>query len=366
MSEIKVPEIIKSRVARFPLLQMYSGPPSVMRDPSGIRKDKYNLGYRMLEMLNPKAPKMPYIGQQSYAMAAVKDGWYFKSGCCASIKTTGSNTRLVYYIPHVGPMSLKKKIAYINELSKLFNGRLKFLSVATGPTLKHPLTPTVPEGRIAISLNDIGVMQHPRSPVAVTKYITVYGKVFKDYDRLLYLQFLRPLYQTVPIWYHHELVNSSTSNLVSVEYYQPLLFNRITKWFPDLPLVYRMFLSFTLHGRDISSTYFPYYTYKLGCKEKFDLNKYDTILNLLGNTKSIRTGLLYNTGNIEAIKSLNFEGLKFLKDAFPFANNSDYLSYLVKIDTKESFALAIKILATCIEDSRLLELIEPYFKKIKV
>src|SRR5882672_1163299 len=109
------PVIAESKISRFPLIETTGARSSSDAALTHLHSYRYK---RQVKASTDARLKILNHGGTSAAIAAVEGGWYYKTGCCASISQSGSNTRIVYYIPHVGPMSIGKKIAYIKELEK--------------------------------------------------------------------------------------------------------------------------------------------------------------------------------------------------------------------------------------------------------
>lgn len=350
--ETKKKEKPKSKQSRFPLIEVVS----MSRDQANSPLVPAH-SYRFKSTVTAKLPRLLVHGAGSAAMAAVESGWYLKTGCCADIQQSGSNTRMFFYIPHVGPLSMKKKILYIKELEELFPRRIRYVGVQIGPIVTHPITNV--ESRIGLNDGSHGVSSTPKTFIAAEKYLIVYCKVMCNRDRLLFLQFLRPLYQTIhtPAFSHD--YSYSPYSQFNVEYYQPRLYFRLKRWFPKLNIIQLMYLSFTMHGEVVSSTYFPHYYYGNSYNDAFDIRNYNSITGLVSPLNN-SYHVAIHPAPLEEIRDGNFDPHKVeISRSNHLTIRSTSLKLLLKYlflqDTKESYTKAIILISRAINKPDLIK-----------
>lgn len=338
----------KSKVNRLPIFIYHSGSPSILGKGKDVFKDTEYLFKHTNQIKDEKFKKIipfMYNGTMSRVTVAVNGGWYCKTNCCQSISQLAygaKNTRSVFFIPHVGAMSIKKKIEYIKILEKLFSPKLRYLSTIDSPIFKNPLTKK--EDRASInSSNATGLVSLPMIGIPSKNHLLVYSKATTSLDRLLHTQLLRPLYQTVTISVNHfDFGITDTSIYSSFEYYQPRLFLKLRKLFPELDDLFLFWLSHTIHGKQINSTYnaCPYYLYK----PNTTINSSATsILGMFSDTSLAPSNFSVPTSTIhDYLKGI------FKPTGFTLTNglsNCNGLVPLSLIGTRESYKLAILCIA---------------------
>ncbi len=345
-----VAEKPKSKVSRFPMLELTQCSRATAESPLS-----HSHSYRYKSLLKKPANGLEILtwGGGSAAMAAVENGWYMKTGCCQSIVNSGSNTRIVYYIPHVGAMSIKKKIAYIKELEKIFPRKLRYLGISNGPIVKHPLGfGGGAEQRIQIG-GTSEVQTQPRSFVEAKKYIMVYGKVSTTgQDRLLLLQFLRPLYQTIQV---NGYLDSANRDNIGFDYYQPRLYMRLKRWFPKLTPYQLLFLSFTMHGYGINQTYFPYYNYVNGYAESFNPSGAYTSINTLVQGGYVKQNAYVSYANLAEVIKTGKLPIEDLVIKFGEVTGNRLFEKFFFHDTRESYTNLINLIGWSFKDKSLIE-----------
>lgn len=271
----------KTKVARFPIA--YNGSYGIERNP--YMKLHNNSFYTKITSgvvkLSPKH-RTPYGATGSYALAYVSGyGWYSKAGCCQSIRGIGQGGNVTYFIPNVLPLSLGKKIAYINELSSMFGDRIKYIGIqkaSEGLTATDSLSNATHKAIPTFNNNASGSGCHIW--VNCEDWLVVEVSNVPAIDNLLFLQFLRPLYQfsAVSVLFNYHRDDDSFNTSTNYNFSQPHVYFRLKRMYPELDKKMLLWLSFVSHGMVNNSTYFPIVRWRYGFKN-FDYSKTKTTIS---------------------------------------------------------------------------------------
>lgn len=384
----------KSSVARFPIfhhMQPVAGSYNPLIIPSKSHNHLVVRHYLKKGTFKPSAD-IDLI-QTSHALVATRNGWYAKNGCCASIghATRDHTARLVYYLPKCNYMGIGKMSAYIRELSKAFpekpsatgvvTERLSIEGVQTPETFLHPFGVVQGFVRPQLSTSADTDSSVPYCFTSAKEWLLVKARVTRSFENLFYLQFLRSMYQHigfVPYLQRHmdatdrlETINNHPTGSFMHYYQQPRMYFRLAKLFPKLSRHQLLYLSFCIHGRTISSTYFPYCNWYYGYRNNIDpvgnnLGSINNICSCVGDGGFIRVldfALLKKVNGPEDIKPAELllknkcqRGTGMFEQ---YAKGTSHiLSYLVSMDTFEGYKKAIEVLGVCLEDNSLLEAIK--------
>jgi hypothetical protein len=268
---------IASSVARFPIA--FNASHGIERNPYLKAKSegfysRHTVGLLKLSK-NAKlsATHRPVFGgTASYALAYIHGNnggyWYSKAGCCMGIAGVGSNpTTITYFIPNVLPLSKGKKIEYINELAKMFPGRIKYMgsqNYKNGFEVHNTVSKSTVRCVPTFDNNSNG--SGCAIWVDVNDWLLVEVSNIYNSDKLLFLQFLRPLYQLSAINYIAGYVakdddarDTQSGKAFAFNYYfsQPQIYFRLKRFYPQLRIEKLMWLSFVIHGASNNATYFP-------------------------------------------------------------------------------------------------------------
>lgn len=305
----------KSRVNRFGIAGNY-GPKQY-----GTRRDQVEPHFRELDTnfvvsalqgymnhrSKSKAGKLALPSYNSYCFAYTNHQdsggyrWFAKQGCIAAINTFGKhvlpdNTQdLYFYIPNVLPLSKGKKIKYIEELSEVLGkDRIQYIeTVDPSKGLCEPSGDNPQKVYPVLTGTDSGGTPSPRVWVQCKEWLVVKCVIKAPWERLMFLQFLRPLYQYLSI---NSTINSNNRVLKDIYknhlapeaclyfiYNQPQLYFRLKRLFPTLSRIQLLYLSHTLHGRQVSQTFFIWYTWNGFYKDKIDLDSKEALNTSIGH-----------------------------------------------------------------------------------
>lgn len=225
-----------------------------------------------------------YTGNNSYS-------WFSKAGCIAAINSFGATSvskiypeDLYFYIPNVLPLSKGKKIKYIEELGEVLGkDRIQYIrTVDPSKGLVAPDDSNPDTVHSVLSGVAGGTSPYPYVWIQCKEWLVVKCVVKSTWERLMFLQFLRPLYQLVSvdsfIRTHNRVIKTQYDNRISPEgrlyfmYNQPQLYFRLKRLFPTLGRTQLLYLSHTMHGQTISSTYFVWYIWNGFYRCKVDID----------------------------------------------------------------------------------------------
>ncbi len=297
---------------------------------------------------------LPESGISSYALAYLPGiGWYSKSECCQSITSfpLTSTKTIYYYIPNVNGLSLNKKLSYIKELMILFPNRLEIIGIENGKQFTVPGTDKIVKlGGVHLEANG-EIKNFPIPFIKVDKWIVVKASVESAAQYLYFLQFLRPLYQSISLGLNHVPFKGS-----SMEYYQPRLYFKLKKMFPKLTQLQLMYLSFTIHGQQISGVFFPFFFYVYGYKK----------IPLVIPTETSRINNSVGDGDRLLIKKealLTSDFLKFSDSIF--TNNQSY-EFKTKIFRQDEYSLGYNHVTYLLKNLIFCESVDNYKEAIRI
>lgn len=185
--------------------------------------------------------------------------FYSGTGCCAGAcdlhwpSDDGSNTAY-YYIPVVRELSKKKVYTYLRELQGILSGIVNIY----GPFKTNGI-----EFRDAGGITRADSFFSQQTHKNIDYYI-VECRITNHRRSLLYwLDFFRPIYCAffgfISIRTHRQFTPTLT-----FAYNQPRMYFKLCKLFPNLPKPYCLYLSYVISGAAISSTFYPWPSYKYG------------------------------------------------------------------------------------------------------
>lgn len=203
--------------------------------------------------------------QDSCALIQRPSGTFYSGiGCCAGacgLHTTsdGNGNTAYYYIPVVRELSKKKVCTYLLELQGILSGIV---------SISRPFKTKGIEFRDAGGRTRADSFFSQQTHKNIDYYI-VECRITNHRRSLLYwLDFFRPIYcaffGSISIRTHKQF---STGSIFA--YNQPRMYFKLCKLFPNLPKPYCLYLSYVISGSTISSTFYPWSSYKDGPSKNF-------------------------------------------------------------------------------------------------